>query len=210
VDTGDQAGDKSIVYTVLLNTGDARTGSIQIIAAGATVGTLSISQDGVCALQVNPAGAHFGAGGGSGSFAATHSPGCLSVGLPLMPPDWVHISQSGSTFTYTISPNPGPARSIVLFLGSVSLPPVSGSFSISQDAVDACPPSAFSLSPSSATFDADSGTGSFRVSAPLNCGVGAPISTSTWITVVTLPGSPSLGPESVTYSVTKNKGSWRS
>jgi len=40
-----------------MNSGDARTGSIQIIAAGGgVVATLSISQDGVCRLQINPAG----------------------------------------------------------------------------------------------------------------------------------------------------------
>jgi hypothetical protein len=209
VDPSRQDDTATLTYSVGANTGLARSGSIQILAADsqAMVGTISVSQAQSCNFKVDPAAAHFTAAGGSGGFDATAPPGCPGpTPRPTFPgAEWVrNLSASGSRITYTVEPNTGTARSADITLDSDVVPDVSrGIFSIVQDGLESCSADSILLSPKSETFDPEPHDGSVSVTAPTDC-LWQAVRTADWILI--FETEVRRGPYTVNFRISQNLG----
>ena len=203
-------GTVTVNFTVAANPGTSGRDGIMTVRRARmcpVAVTIAVHQVAGCDFAVQPAGAHFPAAGGSGSFDATASPGCPGP-IPFQG-FWVYnLQRSGSRISYSVLPNGGAARQtgITLALGSATV------FTITQDAADACPASSFSFSPSSTTAEGEGAGRVFMVTAPIHCGNWTPVSTANWINIVRLDSGDThpAGPGSVDFTVAPNPGSWRS
>ena len=86
---GPGSGAGTVQFSVLPNTGPARTGMISI---GGQV--LTITQDGVCSSSISPGGASFRKNGGSGAISVAADSTCAWTASPNV--DWITIDSGGS------------------------------------------------------------------------------------------------------------------
>jgi hypothetical protein len=105
--TSSGSGTGRVTFTVLANTGDARSGSIRLDGQ-----TLTVRQDGVdiplCTYTLSGSGYSFSAAGGTGSVTVTTQPGCAWSAQTLI--DWITIQPpsgfvGSGTATYMVAPN---------------------------------------------------------------------------------------------------------
>lgn len=116
-------GNGTVRYTVAVNTGDSRTGTITLTgqtgAVGVITGTLTITQAASgCTYNIAPASASVPAAGTtSGSIAVAATSGCAWTATSAVP--WIAITSGASgtgsgTVSYTVAANTGPARTATI------------------------------------------------------------------------------------------------
>ncbi len=187
------SGDGPVGYSVAVNTGVARSGTLTV--AGQTV---TVSQDVAgCAYLISPTSQSFAVTGGSGTVTVTVTAGIDCAWTAVSNAAWITVT-SGATGTgngsvgYEVSANLNAARS-----GTVTV--AGQTFTVRQDAF-VC---SYSISPSSATITAAGGTGEVAVSTTSNCSWTA-VSNAAWITIT--GGASGTGTGSMSYSVAANTG----
>lgn len=77
-----------------------------------------------CVLTVSSNGANFGLSGGNASISVT-TIGPLCDWTPVLVPGWITVTNPGpgsgpGTFAFTVQPNTGPSRSVLLAIGDLS------------------------------------------------------------------------------------------
>ncbi len=153
---------------------NGRTGTI-------TVGgqTFTVTQS-ACAYSLTPGSASFPSSGGTGSFSVTTPAGCPVA--PATTSSFLTFMVSGNTVNYTVAASTDPAgRSGTITVGGQT-------FTITQ--ASAC---SYSLTPTSASYPASGGSGSFVVITATGCPI-TPATASSFLTF-------SVSGASVSYSV---------
>ena len=130
----------SPLLTVAPNADPApRRGNLILRESGAVVMTFPIAvNSSFCAYTVSPPAAHFGAGGGSGTFTVTSNPeGCYPFQIPQQP-SLTSATLDGGLYYYGLPPNGGPARTGTLSFGdgAQGAPGPSAILAWNQDAGD--------------------------------------------------------------------------
>ena len=189
------SGAGSVRFSVGVNTGSARTGSVSISGE-----EFSITQAGNCSVSVTPTSQSVGAAGGAGSpIAVSTTTGCTWTAASTVP--WLTIvsgtSGSGSgSVTFSIEANTNSARVGTLMIGNQT-------FTVNQ-AATTC---SFTINPTNQSIGAAGGAGT-RVSVSTTSGCAwSASSTATWITVTS--GASGTGPGNVNFSVAANTGAVR-
>ncbi len=183
----------TVGYTVTKNPSvSARTGSITVSGT-----TFTVTQEGsACTTTLSSYSSTATATGGSGSFTVYMASGCSWTAQSNS--SWITVSSgSGSgngSVTYSVAQN---TSSSVRF-GSIDVG--TATFNITQ-AGFSC---SYTLSPTSASYDLNGGSGSFTVTASSSCSWTAS-TTASWI-VITSGGSGS-GSDTVSYTVYANSTS---
>ena len=149
-----------------------------------------------CTYNLSPLSLSFGASGGSSSVNVATASRCTWTAASDR--GWMSIT-GGSTgtgngvVTVSVTPNPGDAsRSGTLTIAGQSLP-------VQEEGAGAC---TVEISPSQASFNKDSVSGTFAVTASSQC-VWAATSNASWLAITS--GSPGIGNGTVTYSVDRNR-----
>ncbi len=112
---------------------------------------------------------------------------------------WITVTSGtpgadNGTVGYSVAPNTGPARTGTITIAGLT-------FTVTQDAgTSSC---TYSISPTSQSFAATSGSGSVNVSTQANCAWTA-TSNASWITITS--GTPGNGSGTLNYSVAANTG----
>jgi PKD repeat protein len=136
-------GNGQLTCVVAGNAGTTRSGTFTV--AGQAVTLYQAGSD--CSVQLDPASATFGVGGGSGSFTVTTTPpGCpwaANSGVP-----WLHLlgdpeALGDGTVSYTVEPNQSGARSTSIAVNSQSfavaeeayIPPLQAAFTFAPPIV---------------------------------------------------------------------------
>ncbi len=183
----DGAGE--VKFSVAANSGEARTGSLQIANQ-----TVTVSQSSGCTFSVTPPSVSVGAAAGTGTFHVATAQGCAWSAASGS--DWITITAGQSVdgpgdVKYSVAANSAPART--------------GSLQIANQAVTVSQSSGctFSVTPPSVTVGAAAATGTFQVTTAQGCPWTA-ASGSPWITIAA--GSSGNGPGQVPFSVAANSG----
>jgi all-beta uncharacterized protein/BACON domain-containing protein len=151
----------------------------------------------VCSPAISPASATIESGGGIGTVTVTVAAGCAWTATASAA--WIGITAGGNgsgpgTVTYSIGAN----ASTTARTGGVT---VAGQIqSITQQGRPATVCS-YDLSPASAEFNKDGGTGTFLVNAPAEC-TWAATSNSSWLIVSS--GAEGSGTNTVSYTVSRS------
>jgi hypothetical protein len=145
-----------------------------------------------CAYTVTPPSASFLAGGGSGSFTVTTSPGCGWTASSSAA--WVTVGTTSGTasgtVSYTVAANTSTtSRSATITAGGQT-------FAVSQAAASC----SYTISPTSQSVAAGGGSGSIAVSTTSGCSWGASTQAS-WILLGTTSGA---GNGNVAFTVAAN------
>jgi predicted outer membrane repeat protein len=197
-------GTTTISYSVLPNTGMARTGTI---TAGGQIFT--INQESGCTYTLSPTETSFPFAGGPGSFTVTpNNQGCTWTATRSQPHSWITINGTNSstgvgtdsgtgtgTVNFTVAENVTPER-----VGNIS---VNGQlFKITQS--NGC---RFTLSSPSANVPASAGNnGTFNVNSGAGCTWNVSVAgNAPWLTV-TSPNGSGTGTQAVNFSFTENTG----
>ncbi|MEX1312356.1 MAG: S8 family serine peptidase, partial [Candidatus Sulfomarinibacteraceae bacterium] len=148
-----------------------------------------------CTFAIDPTSVTEPASGGGGIVRLTTADGCPWSTSSRV--DWITVAPPNGTGSkvigYTVDANPGPARTGEVIIADLV-------FTVSQ-AGSGC---SYALSPTTETFSAAGGAGSFAVDVDAGCAWAA-VSGDAWITVTSGSGSGS-GPGEVSYSVDANGG----
>ena len=185
------SGDGGLSFSISANsTIQSRSGTITVEGQ-----VLTITQGGIdCTYSLSPGSASMGSDGGSSSVGITSPDGCeWSASSSEL---WITIGPGASgsgdgSVTVSVAANPSiQSRSGSIMVGGEA-------FVITQDGVTC----SFSLSSSSASFDAESGSSSVGVSSPDGCEWSATVGDS-WIAISA--GSNGSGDGSVFFTVTAN------
>lgn len=151
----------------------------------------------VCSIAISPGSLAFGSDGGTGNVTVTVAAGCAWSATPNA--GWMAVTAGGTgngpgTVTYSVAANSATEpRSGTLTIGGQS-------HAVTQQgrSPTIC---SYNISPSTAEFSKDSGTGTFTVSAPNDCSWTA-ASDASWLVVNS--GGHGTGGGSVSYGVTRN------
>ena len=192
-------GTSPIGFTVAANTGAARTGTISVGSALATVNQAAATP---CSFNLSPGTTNAPAGASNGSLSLSTGPSCnWTAGTGA---SWISITsarngQGNGTIAFDVAANTGSARSGTITVGSTSA-------TINQAA--AAPSCTFDVNPS--TFDAPVGgiTGaSIAVATASSCSWTAS-SVVPWITITS--GGSGSGNGTIKINVDANTGVGRS
>ena len=160
-------GNGSVSFAVQPNPGAARNGILNIGGQRFTV----TQQQAECNYSIAPAGQSFAIAGGQGSVTVSTASVCtwntsdVPAWVTSMPPS----GMGTQTIAFTVEPNPGPARTVVIIIGGQS-------FTVSQSG--GC---TYSLAPGSHSASASGGASSVAVNTAAGCewtSSGAP----SWVT----------------------------
>ncbi len=189
-------GSASISYTVATNPGAARSATMSI--AGRNITVSQAANACVPAPTISPASRSFTVNGGTSTVAITAPVGCAWTVTGV--PSWITMTQSGSgnaTLSVTAAANAGAERSATFSVAG-------NSFAVTQ-AANLCADA--TLSPTSASFTANAGTGTIALTAAPACtwNVGG---VPSWVTVTS--GTSGAGSATIAYSVTANSAAARS
>jgi hypothetical protein len=187
-------GNGSVGYSVAINTGGARNGTMTIAGQSFTVSQAAAG----CSYSISPTSQNFIAAGGAGTVNVTAGVGCGWTATSNAA--WITITGGGSgsgngSVSYSVAANTGSARS-----GSMTI--ASQTFTVTQDGASCT----YFISPTSASFPASGGAGSTNVTAGAGCQWTA-TSNNSWITITS--GSSGSGNGAVNYSVAVNTGTAR-
>jgi len=191
-------GYGTVTYSVLTNiTSAPRTGAITVEG-----NTLNITQTASgCTYTISTSSAVFYKDGGSGSFTVTTGSTCSWTARS--DSDWITITSNSSgtgtkTVSYSVSSNTTTAtRTGIIYVGGKQI-------TITQYGSSAsCTPS---LNPTSQSFSASSGSGSFTVTIGSDCSWSATPDVS-WISITS--GTSGKGNGTVNYTVSSNSGAVR-
>ena len=107
-------GNGTVVFTVLPNTGEARTGTLTI--AGQTFTVFQTSGIEACMITLPSATLEFGAAGGSGAFSVEIDSGCPWTATTTA--SWITIVDGNGvgdgSVSFVVARNTGPARSATI------------------------------------------------------------------------------------------------
>ncbi len=187
--SGSGSGDAS--FTVAANdTIQSRSGSVVVEGQ-----VLTLTQEGIdCTYSLSPTSASFDPEGSSGAAVVTSPEGCEWSASASE--SWIEISSGGSgsgtgSISFTVASNESTqSRTAAITVAEQEL-------TITQGGIDC----SYSLSPSSASFDAEDGSSSVGVTSPEGCEWSASASES-WITISS--GSNGSGSGSVSFTVDAN------
>lgn len=189
------AGNGTVRFAITANAGtSSRDGTITIGNQAFTVSQSPLA----CTSNVTPASQSFGGAAGSGSVAVSAPSGCTWTAASSA--SWITLSSGSSgtgngTVNYLVSANTGPAsRSGTLTVAGQTI-------TISQS-LTSC---AFTLTPTSQSFNDAATTGSVEVAYSPGCTWTA-TSNAGWLSVsyINLQGGSSSGKGTVNYSVAAN------
>ena len=188
------SGNGTVGFSIEENTESTpRTGTI---AVGGS--TFTVTQAGatvpLCTYTVSPVALVFGSGGGSDSVTVTTGANCSWTATD--DTDWITIASGASgtgngTVQVSVAPNSSDTRTGTLTVAGQAI-------SVRQDALAPC---SVDISPASASYSKDGGTGNFAVTAPAQCQWTA-ASSASWVTITS--GSQGTGNGTVAYSVAAN------
>ncbi|MBI4917566.1 MAG: VCBS repeat-containing protein [Acidobacteria bacterium] len=181
------SGNGSVGYSVSANTGPPRSGAVTIGGR-----TFTVDQPSGCTWVIDPTSASVGAGGGTGSASVTTEAGCAWAAASN--DAWIEVTSgtSGSgngSVAYSVAANTSPART-----GTITI--AGQTFTVDQ--ASGC---TFSLDPTSASFDANGGSGGVAVTTGSECTWTAE-SNDPWIEVTS--GASGTGTAGVGFSVAAN------
>lgn len=182
------SGNGTVSYTVANNTTTTqRTGTITVAGQ-----THNVTQNGLqCTYTIAPTALSYTAAGGTGTVNVTAAAGCTWTATTS--DSWITITSGTGTGTgtagYTVAANTGTTQR----LGSVTV--AGQTHTVVQNGTSSC---TYTLTPSSQTFTAIAGTGSFNVSASSGCNWTA-ISNDSWIFISS--GNTGSGNGTVNFSV---------
>ena len=149
-----------------------------------------------CTYALSPSSLSFGASGGASAVNVTTASHCTWSAISDR--GWMSISSGASgtgngIVNVSVTPNPSEAlRSGALTIAGQTL-------LVQEEGLVAC---TFEISPASASYNKDSVSGTFAVTAPSHCGWSA-TSNSTWLAITA--GSAGTGNGTVAYSVERNR-----
>ena len=149
-----------------------------------------------CTYTLSTASLTVGAPGGPNSVTVTTAANCAWSATSDR--GWMAITGGSSgtgsgVVNITLTPNPNEA-------GRTGILTVAGkAVAVTQEGAGSC---AIDISPTSASYNKDSVTGAFSVTAPAHCGWTA-TSNASWVAVT--GGSPGTGNGTVAYSVERNR-----
>jgi hypothetical protein len=184
------SGNGTVGYSVALNTGPARMGTMTIAGI-----TFTVTQDAACAFMLSSTSAHFVTAGGAGSTNVITGTGCTWTAVSNNAFIMVTGGASGSgngTVNYSVAANTGPAR-----MGTITIAGIT--FTVTQD--DGC---TFTLSRDHESYPGNGGSGSVNITASDSaCGWTA---STTAIYIHITSGTPGTGNGSLMYTVDANPG----
>ncbi|MDK2973085.1 MAG: hypothetical protein PWP23_2840 [Candidatus Sumerlaeota bacterium] len=188
-------GDGTVEYSVAATAGPARIGTIT--AAGLT---FTVVQEDGCTYVLNPTSDNFTAAGGAGAFTVTASDTACTYTVTTAA-DWIALNtfdvlQGSVEVDYTVAANDGPARTATIDVADQV-------FTVTQDG--GC---TVAISPSTGTFDANGGAGSFNVTSGVGCTWTATTSDA-FITITSPAAGAGTGSAAVQYTVAANTGANR-
>jgi hypothetical protein len=189
------SGNGSVNYSVQVNSGASRQGTLTIAGrtftitqAGASVGT------GCGTFILTPTGASLSASATTGSTGVTTGTGCNWTASSNV--NWISVTSGGSgsgpgAVSYSVQANSSSSqRQGTLTIGGIT-------FTVSQTG-SGC---SFNLTPVNATYGAGAYTGSFKVWTTNSCAWRA-VSNSSWITITA--NASQTGTKTVGYAVAAN------
>ncbi len=185
-------GNGSVGYSVGVNSGSARSGTVTIAGH-----TFTVNQASGCSYAIDPTSASFPVAGGDGIVSVTAGANC---GWTAVSNDaWITVDSGasgsgGGSVGYSVAANAGAAR-----VGTVTI--AARTFTVTQAS-----PCEYAIDPSSASHLASGGSGSVSVTVAASCGWTA-VSNDAWITVDS--GASGSGNGSVGYTVAANSGAPR-
>ena len=186
------SGNSTVNFSVAANTGVARTATISVSGQSFTV-----VQAGGCDIALGATSASVAATSSTGSFNVSAGTGCGWTAVSNA--SWLTLTNatgtSNGTVNYAVAANTGVARSAAISVGGKS-------FTVSQ--AGGC---SITLSATSVTAAATSGTGSFNVTAGTGC-TWAAASNAGWLTITS--GASGSGNGTVAFVVAANAGIARS
>jgi len=177
-------GNGTVPFTVTPNPANQdRTGQIQLGNQSVLITQTAAG----CTFTLSPANANVTSDGATGSFTVNAPAGCAwSVSTPAA---WLTISTSGSTVSYTASPNRTPQTRIAgIAVGDAS-------FTLTQAAANC----SFVLSPPSASVSSAIAQGAFAVTTACEW---TAVAEASWLSVTS--GASGSGNGSVSYVVAAN------
>ncbi|CAM2005342.1 BACON domain-containing protein [Acanthopleuribacter pedis] len=186
-------GDGTVAFTVAVNTGATRSGTIQIADQ-----TFTVNQTGAaCSYTLSASSASFADTGGTGSFnITTNLQDCAWSAVTQDP--WISITGGAAgtgngSVSFSVSPNPGGARSGVIVAGGQTFAVTQAAFTCS-----------FALSTTGTSIGAGGGSGGFDITTNgAECSWTA-VSQDPWITITA--GASGSGNGSVVFSAAANPG----
>jgi hypothetical protein len=201
------AGNGSVTFAVMPNTGPARSGTASVAGQIVTFNQADGAPQPqppqpppqpLCSYTISPGVASMAASAGSTTVAVTAPSGCSWTVASQAA--WITVSSGASGagsagVTFSIAANPGAARS-----GIVSI--AGGTFTVNQNAN--C---SYSINPATAAIGAGGGAGpAIAVTATAGC-TWTSTSNAAWISVTS--GSAGAGNGSVTFTAAANAGASR-
>jgi hypothetical protein len=187
-------GTKTVSYAVSQNSGAPRDATIT--AAGQTV---AVHQGSGCGFTVTPTTASYSASSNSGSIALTAtSSSCSWTATTSVP--WLVITSADdgrgtSTVNYSVSSNPGAART-----GTIT----AGATTITINQASGC---VYTISPEYLEFGSGAGSGSVTINATASDCPWTIANTTNYIAFATSSGN---GTTTVSFNITANPGPRRS
>ena len=151
----------------------------------------------VCSFAVSPASATIESGGGTGTVTVAVAAGCAWTAAPSAA--WIGISAGASgsgpgVVTYSIGAN----ASVTPRTGSVTVAGQTHSITQQGRPATVC---SYDISPPSAEFNKDGGSGTFAVNAPAECTWSA-VSDAAWLTIS--GAAQGSGASTVSYTVPRS------
>jgi hypothetical protein len=190
ITSGTGSGNSIATYSVVANTGPARTGTMTIAGQAFTV-----TQASACSFSLHPTSQSFTAIGGMGTVNVTSGAGCTWTAASNDP--WITITSGASgacngSVTYAVAATADATRTGILTIADQT-------FTVTQTVTN-CP---FTINPTNAGFGTDGGSGGVNITASSGCNWTA-TSNNSWITITS--GGSGNGNGAASYSVSSNTG----
>jgi hypothetical protein len=197
----DSTGDGVVTFSVAVNAGAARTGTIAVGNRTFTVTQAAAATPPACTFAISPQNQNASAAAGTGTVNVTTTAACVWTAVSNAA--WLTVT-AGATGTgngavgYNIAANTGPARTGTLTVATQT-------FTVTQSAGAA--PCSYSIAPASQSVDANANTATVNVTTTAAC-AWTSTSGAAWITVTS--GASGTGNGSVGLSISANSGGARS
>jgi hypothetical protein len=202
-------GGGVITFTVPLNPGSQRTGTIIVGGQRATVIQSASAPPANCNVQISPTSLNVAATGGAGTITVTTTQSTCAWSAS-SDSSWITLASGSSgtgsgSVTFSVAANTGSART-----GTITL--ANRTFTVSQAAGATTPPPpppacTYSISPPNQSAPAAASTGTVTVTTTAACAWTAISNVPAWLTVTS--GAAGTGNGSVGFSVAANTGAAR-
>lgn len=189
------SGNGTVNYSVSINNGDARMGTINISGR-----IIEINQRANCFANFNSGPFNFPASGGTFQYPGPFYQGCSFSSISTQPAPWVSQTGGGNFF---IAPNTGPARSTIIELvgPSGSINGGSGRSFVTINQASGQTNCTYTLNPTGIGIGHSGGSRSFNVITQEGCAWTA-FTNQPWITIT--GGASGTGNGTVTFTAASN------